>query len=156
MALENDYFLLYHGVQYTPGNAFDTINIVYNPELIAFYAVILMIGRKKFEKFQTLESFTQICQALEVETPKDLSSLHLLQYQLIQTLQTHNRIEVYQTLQNTFSDLLHENVLKKENYKKLISLFESSETKQEKEENSFPFKKKKRNLFTTLQDLKMR
>ena len=65
-----------------------------------------MIGRKKFEKFQTLESFAQICQALDVETPKDLPSLHFLQYQLIQTLQTQGSMEVYKALQDTFLDLL--------------------------------------------------
>jgi predicted GTPase len=123
MALENDYFLLYHGVQFSPNSTDETIEIVYTPEVIAYYAIILMIGRKKFEKFQTLESFTHVCQALKVETPKDLSSLHLLQYQLIHTLQIHNSVEMYTALQDTFLNLFHENVLKKENYKKLYSLF---------------------------------
>ena len=135
MALENDYFLLYHGVQFSPDTVEKTIDTVYTPEAIAFYAVILMIGRKKFEKFQTLESFTQVCQALNTEAPKDLSALHLLQYQLIHTLQTHNNLEMYRALQDTFLDLLNENVLKKENYKKLRSLFEYTKPTEKTEED---------------------
>ena len=157
MALDNDYFLLYHGVQFSPDNTDEMVDIVYSPEAIAFYAIILMIGRKKFEKFQTLESFTQVCQALKVETPKDLSSLHFLQYQLIQTLQTHNNLDIYKVLQDTFSDLFHENVLKKENYKKLRSLFEttqSTETVDNDEKKDFSFLIEKEKISHYISELK--
>ena len=157
MALENDYFLLYHGVQFSPDNSSETTEIVYNPEVLSFYALILMIGRKKFEKFQTLESFEQVCLALNVATPKDLSSLHLLQYQLIQTLQTQGSIEVYKALQDTFLDLHRENVLKKENYKKLLSLFETTQSteKVDKEENKhFSFVKEKEKVLDYISKIK--
>ena len=157
MALENDYFLLYHGVQFSPDNSFETPDIVYNPEVLSFYALILMIGRKKFEKFQTLESFDEVCQALEVQTPNDLASLHLLQHQLIQTLQTQGSIEVYKALQDTFLDLHRENILKKENYKKLLSLFEPIESKTETdkaEKKDFSFAREKEKILEHILQIK--
>ena len=149
MALQNDYFLLYHGVHFSPDNTIEALEISYDPEDISLYAIILMIGRKKFEKFQGLEHFGYICQTLGVDTPKDLSSLHLLQYQMIETLQTHNSLEVYNALQDTFLYLKQENILKKENYKKLLSLFEYFENKSDvnkKEKNNFSFHLEKKKL----------
>jgi len=157
LALVEDYFLLYHGIHFEVPEGQNSIAFsVINEERVESFALLLMISRKAFDKFVLLNAFEPFCQNLDIAAPKELSDLHTLQYQIIQVLKNSARREVFQKLQETFAYLLEEEILPKENYKKLLSLFayrEEAVPVEKRSESVFSFPKEKEALFKTIDDL---
>ena len=158
MALASDYFLLYHGVHFEAPSEQHTLAYSSTKEEIQNFALLLMISRKAFDKFSVLASFENLCRTLNVKPPKDLSALHALQYEIIQALTARYHREDFELLQDTFSYLLNEEILQKENYKKLLSLFAYAQN-EVRSENSvalpFSFPEAKKSIFDSIEKLKL-
>lgn len=161
MALVSDYFLLYHGVHFEAAKEQFTLDFANTEEeKLQSFALLLMISRKAFDKFSVLTSFDTLCRSLNVSTPKDLSSLHTLQYNIIYVLMTRDRREDFKKLQETFRYLLEEEMLPKEHYKKLLSLFSYEEALTSAEnsmknsvEKVFSFPKEKEGIYESIEAL---
>jgi len=160
MALLSDYFLLYHGVNFHPDEEENTLASWQNTEEeFQLFALFLMITRKEFEKFLALDAFVILCKKLHSETVKDLSTLHKLQYTILHTITENDTLENSKILNQAFSTLRDETLLSKENYKKLISLFEYTqvqevEEKAQQKEKNFSFREAKKSLSEIMDLLK--
>lgn len=157
MALASDYFLLYHGIHFEPegGHSSLTFNTA-QKETLQNLALLLMISRKAFDKFSALDAFETLCQSLNVAKPKDLAALHALQYDIIHALTAEGSSEVFPILQETFLRLLEEEILKKENYKKLLSLFTDRQNAlrpDKRVQPDFSFPEAKKRLFEQIETL---
>ena len=148
--LESDYFLLYHGVHFDAEKGILTLNIEKIEEKeLELFALLLVISRKSFNTFTSLPSFASLCKSLQCQTPKNLDALYALQAGIISVLCKEHRATDYAVLHQSFQTLLHEDILKKEQYQKLISLFayeEKKELVQERSTATFSFQEEKKAL----------
>lgn len=155
MGITNDYFLLYHGVNFKPRD--ETSSIEIQDKDLLLYAMLLAVTRKKFEKFILLPSFTLLCKQLSLPVFRKLEQLHQIQYTIAKYIQDSKRDDQIDLLHETFLELLNEGVLYPENYKKLISLFEyhgseSKETSQTKKD--FTFQEAKEKLLSSIKAIR--
>ena len=132
MALSNDYFLLYHGIHFkdVKDKNIDMANM--DEEQIKLFSLLLMVSRKRFDRFYALEHFKSLCKSICTDSIKDLNQLYSLQHSIIKALLLENSSKNFKLLQDNFTYLNAENILCDENHKKLISLFEYREIKVEK------------------------
>jgi len=159
MALASDYFLLYHGVPFEVPTEEDSLDFGdMNEERVQSFALLLMISRKVFDNFSLLNAFEPFCRNLHISPPKALYELYTLQYRIIRVLESTQRREVFQTLQETFAYLLEEEILSKENYKKLLSLFsyrEASAGREKSREEVFSFSKEREAVLGSIEALQV-
>lgn len=154
MALINDYFLLYHGIHFKELKDQNIKVSNGDEEQIKLFSLLLMISRKKFDKFYALEHFKLLCESIYETSVKDLDQLHSLQYSIIKELLRENSSKNFQLLQDNFNYLNSENILCDENYKKLISLFKYKEIKEKKHsivETNFSFIDEKNRVFKNIE-----
>ena len=154
MALETDYFLLYHGVHF-PGAEDHSVltHVPLNEENLRIFSLLLTLSRKDFDRFLALDAFHALCESLQLPIPKELNHLYALQYSIIQTLTKNNSAVYFQTMHETFLYLMQEEILSNENYKKLISLFTYRENETDLLENleaDLSFMKKKEDLIVCM------
>jgi len=155
VAETKDYFLLYHGIHFQAKEE-PALDLPPSSETFSLLAVILMVTRKAFEKFQGLQYFSTLCETLSLPVPQTLSELYTLQYQItVWILKEVNRQHI-QALHDTFMQMEAEQILKQVDSKKLRSLFElPSEEKarvdeEETEKQDFTFLDEKNRLLETL------
>lgn len=156
MGVTSDYFLLYHGIHFDENEAELALALpVTEEENLKLFALFLTISRKAFDDFSSLPSFPKLCKTLNTPVPKGLKELYALQKEIIHLLTEHNSRTAYETLQKTFEVLMHEGLLNKQNYKKLVSLFtfQGSESEEEKQISAFSFLEEKKQLTESLHSL---
>ena len=157
MAETKDYFLLYHGKHFQAKEE-PALDLSPGTETFSLLAVILMITRKAFEKFQGLKYFSTLCKTLSLPEPQTLNELYTLQYKItVWILKEANR-ESIQALHDTFMQMETAQILKQVDSKKLRSLFELPSAEKEDEEREgeetekqrFTFLDEKNRLLETL------
>ena len=126
MSLVNDYFLLYHGCHY------ESVQILTLSELDEdFYyqisALILSTNRKNFSRFFALKSFKGFIKSLSEYCPSTFEELYVLQYHLLQSIETNKSHEHIDKLHASFKYLEEKELLSTQNCKKLLSLFDPHE-----------------------------
>ncbi|MGB3750972.1 MAG: ATP-binding protein, partial [Arcobacteraceae bacterium] len=83
MTIVNDYFLLYHGINFVQNAEIQTIEAKINDDTFSIYALILSANRKDADKFLVLESLKKLCAKLYVDVPTNETELHNLQHSVI-------------------------------------------------------------------------
>ena len=155
MAIPSDYFLLYHGVNLKGVSQVGTLLFSKDDlELFPLLALFLSITRKEYEKMVVMETFRTLCETLNVEKPSNITALYSLQYRCIHTIKKNQNPENMIRLRDTFSYLFKERLLAKNNYQKLLSLFEIPKMNTLEEistMNPFSFQDKKQQLLTLIQ-----
>jgi len=123
MSLNNDYFLLYHGLAYEGWRDTDFRSL---DETILYEtsALVLSTTRKNFYQFTTLASFQHIIKNLSYPECYSLDELYLLQSSLITYIQKHMSKQQIKILHKAFDYLKAESLLSIENHAKLLSLFD--------------------------------
>jgi predicted GTPase len=119
--LLNNYFLLYHGK-----NIKENEVLLLNSNLDNFYTIcplILCIKRNNYDKYINLDSFKNILLSICKNKINNINELFSLQYSILSFFQDDKFLNKQEILK-TFSYLYHEKIIKNDDYKKLISLFE--------------------------------
>ena len=125
MNLINDYFLLYHGVTFDKDNEYNKLELSgVRDDYFELFSILLSITRKEFNNIIALQSFDEICKNLDVKIPKTSEELSLLQYTILHYIKLHYETNKIYKMHETFKYLQNECFLTKDNYKKLLSLFE--------------------------------
>lgn len=117
MSLNNDYFLLYHGVKNETKAAHSFKDV---DDDLFLRSLLLSTMRLNFS---SLDSYKELIHKISDFIPSSLSELYLLQYSIILHIQEHNSSEHIKILHLCFNYLYDEKLLNQENHKKLLSLF---------------------------------
>ncbi len=128
MSLSNDYFLLFHGINNLKQTTIYKISK--NRDKDDFFkisALILSTTRKNYEKFIRLNSFKKLIFTITEKEIKKLDELYQLQFCLIKEIAEDTQKSHLQQLHNSFKYLLDNQIIIKQEYNKLISLFDSYE-----------------------------
>jgi GTP-binding protein EngB required for normal cell division len=152
MTIVNDYFLLYHGINFEQSSDIEDIEAKINDDTFSIYALILSANRKDSNKFLALNSFKELCSKLNTEAPNTENELHNLQYCIINSMILHKSRTLLHTLNQTFEFLHDEKILNSENHHKLISLFEHQELEAGNNKNE-KSEKKEKSSFKVLKSL---
>jgi predicted GTPase len=138
MSLANDYFLLYHGITFEQDLDVEPINTEIDHDTFTIYSLILSTTRKECDKFIPLTSFKTFCQKLNVKSPSNISELNHLQHNIVENIIENKSIEFINTLHESFTYLKSENLLSKDDFDKLSSLFDPKELdiKETKDKNN--------------------
>ncbi len=123
MSLNNDYFLLYHGLK-NETKAAHSLKDVDDDLFFEISSLVLSTTRINFLNFSSLDSFKELIHKISDFIPSSLSELYLLQYSIILHIQEHNSSEHIKMLHLCFNYLYDEKLLNQENHKKLLSLFD--------------------------------
>jgi len=150
MNLVNDYFLLYHGVTFDQNPDFVDINTKINDDTFSVFALFLAISRKDAVQFFQLEAFQKLCDRLEVSLPSNDAELYKLQFSIINLIVLHKSKSLIYTLNKSFEYLHDEEILKSENFDKLISLFDHKEMHIDEVELPQSDEKRVKSSFTVL------
>jgi len=156
MTIVNDYFLLYHGINFEQNDNVEDIEAKVNDDTFSIYALILSANRKDADKFLGLDSFKTLCSQLHTNVPTNEDELHDLQYSIINSIILHKSRTLLHTLNQTFEFLHDEKILNSENHHKLISLFEHQELEAANSEEHTDEKKEKSSfkvLRNTIEDI---
>jgi len=156
MTIVNDYFLLYHGINFEQSSDVKDIEAKVNDDTFSIFALILSANRKDTGKFLALDSFKNLCTKLHITSPTNENELHNLQYSVINSIILHKSRTLLHTLNQTFEYLHEEEILTSENHHKLISLFEHQELEAAHKEEVVGGKKEKSSfkvLKTLIEDL---
>jgi len=124
MNLVNDYFLLYHGVQYEDQAALNLKQQLDEELFCEVSALILICNRKSLPRFINLKSFTDLVLKISEVIPHKLDTLYALQYSLINTIKQNKSKQIVERLHIVFNYLKDEELLRMHEYEKLISLFD--------------------------------
>ena len=143
MTIVNDYFLLYHGINFEQSSDVKDIEAKVNDDTFSIFALILSANRKDTGKFLALDSFKTLCAKLHITSPTNENELHNLQYSVINSIILHKSRTLLHTLNQTFEYLHDEEILTSENHHKLISLFEHQELEAAHKEEVVGSKKEK-------------
>ena len=130
MSLNNDYFLLYHGIQVPHDKAYTFNTSLSDLDFFELSALIISITRHNLDAFTSLEYFKEITlhfTPTEILSPNDL---YQLQNAIITHLLAHNLYENVHLLDEPLEYLVKEKILCVEAYKKLCSLFEHEEVQE--------------------------
>lgn len=127
MNLINDYFLLYHGVNFEQNSDFVEINTKINDDTFSIFALFLSITRKDTKQVLQLVAFENLCDFLNISLPTHDEDLYKLQYSIIHLIILHKSESLIHTLNHSFIYLHEEEILSSENYDKLKSLFDHKE-----------------------------
>ena len=127
MSLANDYFLLYHGITFEQNLDVEPIETKINEEIFTIFALIISATRKNYDKYLALTSFKTLCQQINVKSPSNNNELNHLQHNIVKTILSNKSKQNISILHSSFEYLKSENIINKENYDKLISLFDYKE-----------------------------
>ena len=127
MSLANDYFLLYHGITFEQNLDVEPIDTNINNDIFSIYALILSTTRKNCEKYLPLTSFKTFCQQMNVKTPSNISELNHLQHNIVENISETKTKEFIDILHESFAYLKKEEMLNKDDFEKLTSLFDHKE-----------------------------
>ena len=127
MSLANDYFLLYHGITFEQNLDVEPIDTEIDHDIFTIYSLILSTTRKECDKFIPLTSFKTFCQRLNVKSPSNLSELNHLQHNIVENIIENKSIEFINTLHESFAYLKEQDLLGKDDFDKLSSLFDPKE-----------------------------
>ena len=127
MSLANDYFLLYHGITFEQNLDIEPVEKTINEEIFTIYALIISATRKNYDKYLPLTSFKTLCQQIKVKSPSNINELNHLQHNLVESIILNKSKQNISILHSSFEYLKSENIINKENYDKLISLFDYKE-----------------------------
>jgi predicted GTPase len=127
MSLANDYFLLYHGITFEQNLDIEPIETTIDEEIFTIYALIISATRKNYDKYLPLTSFKTLCQQIKVKSPSNINELNHLQHNIVQSILSNKSKQNISVLHTSFEYLRSENIINKENYDKLISLFDYKE-----------------------------
>ncbi|QKF74081.1 GTP-binding protein (dynamin domain) [Aliarcobacter faecis] len=136
MSLTNDYFLLYHGITFEKNLEIEPIDIELNSDTFTIFALIISANRKNYEKFIHLTSFKTLCQQLKIKTPSNANEFYHIQENIVELI-SQNRLKTnFETLHHSFEYLQNENIIDKDSYTKLNSLFDYKEIEAIKDETN--------------------
>ena len=127
MSLANDYFLLYHGITFEQNLDVEEIDTNITNDTFSIYALILSTTRRNCDKFLPLTSFKTYCQQLNVKTPSNISELNHLQHNIVENITKTKSKNYIDTLHESFEYLKKSEMMKNDDYQKLISLFDHKE-----------------------------
>jgi len=136
MTIVNDYFLLYHGINFVENTEIQNIEAKVSDDTFAIYALILSANRKDADKFLVLDSLKALCAKLYVEVPTNENELHNLQHSVINSIILNKSKTLIHTMIQSFNYLYDEKILSSENHHKLVSLFEHQELEFSQHESS--------------------
>jgi len=149
MTIVNDYFLLYHGINFVENTEIQSIEAKVNDDTFSIYALILSANRKDADKFLVLNSLKKLCEKLYVGVPTNENELHNLQHSVIHSIMLNKSKTLIHTLIQSFDYLHDEKILSSENHHKLISLFEHQELEFDNNDSAIKEKRVK-SSFTVL------
>jgi predicted GTPase len=154
MSLTNDYFLLYHGITFEQNLDIEPMDLNLDKEIFTIFALIISATRKNFDKYLPLTSFKTLCQQIKVKSPSNINELNHLQHNILETILLNKSKLNISILHSSFEYLKEEGILNNENYRKLISLFDSKELNVQEEDsltkNELLDDKKAKNSFKDL------
>ena len=127
MSLANDYFLLYHGIQIEQTTTYGTDENKNKDDFFNIVALTLSATRKDYEKFITLNSFKKLILEIASKEVKSLDDLHQLQYCIIEAIDKDTKNYQIEKMHESFKYLNEQKIIKDNEYKKLISLFDPEE-----------------------------
>lgn len=135
MNIASSYFLLYHGEQVENLYCTQLKKIQSNEEFIQISALILCSSRKAYLVYGSLESFEELISKVSSFIPNNTHELNILQFSLIEKIEANLTKENLKILLDTFKYLKEQEILRDENYEKLISLFDISKLEDTKQED---------------------
>lgn len=115
MSLNNDYFLLYHGVKNETKAAHSFKDV---DDDLFLRSLLLSTMRLNFS---SLDSYKELIHKISDFIPSSLSELYLLQYSIILHIQEHNSSEHIKILHLCFNYLYDEKLLNQENHKNFLA-----------------------------------
>ncbi len=155
MSLTNDYFLLYHGITFEKNLEITPIDAELNSDIFTIFALIISANRKNYEKYINLTSFKTLCQQLKIKTPSNANEFYHIQENIIELISQNRDRTNLETLSQSFEYLQNENIIDKDSYTKLNSLFDSKELGQTIDDDSKNLIKIDEEYKTAFKDLKV-
>lgn len=126
MRLSRNYFLLYHGIELDEENPILIDEKIGDETFFEIAALLLSLNQKNFSKIRVLQSFQELVLLFTSKRIVTLDDIYHLQYSIIEHFVESRSMLNVQHLHLTFSYLLEEKILKRQEYDKLISLFDPS------------------------------
>jgi GTP-binding protein EngB required for normal cell division len=125
MHIQQDYFLLYHGIELTQ----DAEAYVLKSDdeyLYEVMALLLSCTHKNFTRYTQLDNFHQLISTICTVELKTMEQLYSLQFACIKFLLNVHNSEGLAVVHQSFDYLHQEGLLSKDEHKKLLRLFEPS------------------------------
>ena len=154
MSLTNDYFLLYHGITFEKNLEIEPLDTKLNEDTFTIFALIISANRKNHEKYMNLTSFKTLCQQLKIKTPSNANEFYHIQENVIEIISQNRTKPNLETLNKSFEYLKHENIIDKDSYTKLNSLFDYKELESLKDDETSGLSKIDDDFKTSFKDLK--
>ena len=154
MSLTNDYFLLYHGITFEKNLEIEPLDTKLNEDTFTIFALIISANRKNHEKYMNLTSFKTLCQQLKIKTPSNANEFYHIQENVIEIISQNRTKPNLETLNQSFEYLKHENIIDKDSYTKLNSLFDYKELESLKDDETSGLSKIDDDFKTSFKDLK--
>jgi len=126
MRLNRNYFLLYHGLHLDKENPIRIDERINDESFFELSALLLGVNAKNFMKMQSLKSFQELLLLFTSKDIKTIQAMHHLQFSIIEHFIECRSMLNVQHLHLSFTYLLDEGILKRQEYDKLISLFDPS------------------------------
>jgi predicted GTPase len=154
MSLTNDYFLLYHGITFEKNLEIEPLDTKLNEDTFTIFALIISANRKNHEKYMNLTSFKTLCQQLKIKTPSNANEFYHIQENVIEIISQNRTKSNLETLNQSFEYLKNENIIDKDSYTKLNSLFDYKELESLKDDETSGLSKIDDDFKTSFKDLK--
>lgn len=154
MSLTNDYFLLYHGITFEKNLEIEPLDTKLNEDTFTIFALIISANRKNHEKYMNLTSFKTLCQQLKIKTPSNANEFYHIQENVIEIISQNRTKPNLETLNQSFEYLKYENIIDKDSYTKLNSLFDYKELESLKDDETSGLSKIDDDFKTSFKDLK--
>jgi len=126
MSLNKNYFLLYHGIHLSKENPILIDEKINDETFFEVSALLLGVNKNNFYKIKTLKSFDALVLLFTSKAIDTLDSIYHLQYSIIEHFILSRSMINVQHLHLSFAYLLEKKIFKRQEYDKLISLFDPS------------------------------
>ena len=142
MDITGDYFLLYQGLRHQQKHCYIDFRSLNKDEFLEIAAIFLSVNRKNLNKFLSTSSFRELISKYFQNGSVTIDDIYDFQYNILEFSNTQILPNDIETLQNYLSLLYANEIITKEEYNKLITVFKIFKHKKESQKNPKTLTKK--------------
>jgi len=122
LSISDDYFLLYHGINFKQNNCFLDLKVKSEDEFLEIASIFLTINRKNYNKFLSVPTFNTLVQKFFKNSTDSIEEIYDYQYNILEQLGSKNFNISVDEIKKYFQYLKEHAVISSQEYHKLSNI----------------------------------
>ncbi len=122
MGVSDDYFLLYHGIDFKQNNCFLDLKVKSKDDFLELASIFLTINRKNYNKFLSVPIFNNLVKKYFKDTTNSLEEVYEYQYNILEKLLSKSSNFSVDKIKDYFLYLKEYNIITSQEWHKLSNI----------------------------------